>query len=156
MTHSHRLLTYIFSLDDFDVWRYLQTSEIPISVLQHNNDHSLFFSFFFFFPLPFIYLYIYTHAHSTSVYDIYICVTAFRAQELCESRGGRPGLPVPNSPYGLCGRKPTLNLNVTAFLSSNSWGLMRFHETRYSTWAFILCLICRTRQLTRAKTMVVR
>ena len=26
-----------------------------------------------------------------------------RAQELCESRGGRPGLPVPNSPYGLCG-----------------------------------------------------
>ena len=33
-----------------------------------------------------------------------------KAQELCESRGGRPGLPVPNSPYGLCGRKATLNL----------------------------------------------
>ena len=33
----------------------------------------------------------------------------FRVQELCESRGGRPGLPVPNSPYGLCGRKATLN-----------------------------------------------
>ena len=32
------------------------------------------------------------------------------AQELCESRGGRPGLPVPSSPYGLCGRKATLNL----------------------------------------------
>ena len=32
-----------------------------------------------------------------------------RAKELCESRGGRPGLPVPNSPYGLCGRKATLN-----------------------------------------------
>ena len=31
------------------------------------------------------------------------------AQELCESRGGRPGLPVPNSPYGLCGRKAILN-----------------------------------------------
>ena len=30
------------------------------------------------------------------------------AQELCESRGDRPGLPVPNSPYGLCGRKATL------------------------------------------------
>ena len=30
-----------------------------------------------------------------------------RAQELCESRGGRPGLPVPNSPKGLCGRKAT-------------------------------------------------
>ena len=28
------------------------------------------------------------------------------------SRGGRPGrLPVPNSPFGLCGRKSTLNLN---------------------------------------------
>ena len=32
-----------------------------------------------------------------------------RARELCESRGGRPPLPVPNSPYGLCGRKATLN-----------------------------------------------
>ena len=33
--------------------------------------------------------------------------------------GGRPGLPVPNSPYGLCGRKATLNskyeLSVTNF-----------------------------------------
>ena len=35
-----------------------------------------------------------------------------RAQELCESRGGHPGLPVPNSPYGLCGRKATLNSNI--------------------------------------------
>ena len=33
---------------------------------------------------------------------------SLRAQELCESRGDRPGLPVPNSPYGLCGRKATL------------------------------------------------
>ena len=32
-------------------------------------------------------------------------------QELCESRGGHPGLSVSNSPYGLCGRKVTLNLN---------------------------------------------
>ena len=29
---------------------------------------------------------------------------------LCESRGGRLGLPVPNSPYGLCGRKATISL----------------------------------------------
>ena len=29
----------------------------------------------------------------------------FRVQELCESRGGPPGLPVPKKPYGLCGRK---------------------------------------------------
>ena len=28
---------------------------------------------------------------------------------MCESRGGRPGLPVRNSPYGLCGRKATVN-----------------------------------------------
>ena len=28
-----------------------------------------------------------------------------RAQELCESRGGRPGLPVPNSLYVLRGRE---------------------------------------------------
>ena len=33
---------------------------------------------------------------------------SFRAQELCESRDGRPGLPVLNSPYGLRGRKATL------------------------------------------------
>ena len=33
-----------------------------------------------------------------------------RAQELCESRGGRPGLPVPNSSYGLYGRKATLEV----------------------------------------------
>ena len=31
-----------------------------------------------------------------------------KVQELCESRGGRPGLPVPNKPDGLCGRKETL------------------------------------------------
>ena len=39
-------------------------------------------------------------------------VTA-RAQELCESRGGRPGFLVPNMPYGFCGRKEeTLKLNT--------------------------------------------
>ena len=32
-------------------------------------------------------------------------VDGVRAHQLCESRGGRPGLPVPNSPCGLCGRK---------------------------------------------------
>ena len=41
-----------------------------------------------------------------------------RAQGLFESGGGRPGLPVPNSPYGLCGRKATLNLNL--FLLNNA------------------------------------
>ena len=31
------------------------------------------------------------------------------AQEVCESRGGRPGLSAPNKPHGFCGRKATLN-----------------------------------------------
>ena len=43
--------------------------------------------------------------------DINITERERRAQELCESRGGRSGLPDPNSPYGLCGRKATLNWN---------------------------------------------
>ena len=33
----------------------------------------------------------------------------FRAQELCEGGGGRPGLHAPNSRYGLCGLKATMN-----------------------------------------------
>ena len=36
-------------------------------------------------------------------------VSFFGPRELLESQGGRPGLPVPNSPYGLRGRKATLN-----------------------------------------------
>ena len=36
-----------------------------------------------------------------------------RVQKLCESRGGRPGLPVLiTEPYGFCGRKATVNLNI--------------------------------------------
>ena len=35
--------------------------------------------------------------------------------ELCESRGGRPRLPVPNGPYGLCGRKATVNNKKKGF-----------------------------------------
>ena len=37
------------------------------------------------------------------------------AQELCESRCGRRGLPVPNSPYDLCGCKATLNSKSEVF-----------------------------------------
>ena len=32
-----------------------------------------------------------------------------RAQKLCSSRGGHPGLPSPSCPYSLCGRKTTWN-----------------------------------------------
>ena len=37
---------------------------------------------------------------------------SIRGLELCESQGEHPGLPVPNSPYALCRRKATLNLNL--------------------------------------------
>ena len=46
-----------------------------------------------------------------------------RAQELCESRGGRLGLPVPNSPRGLRGRQATLNLKETGLCFSKSLNL---------------------------------
>ena len=35
------------------------------------------------------------------------------AGAVCENRGGRPGLPAPSNPHGLCGRKATLNSNST-------------------------------------------
>ena len=43
-----------------------------------------------------------------TVSSIPVLEETFRAQQLCENRGGRPGLPVPNSPYCLCGSKATL------------------------------------------------
>ena len=36
-----------------------------------------------------------------------------RTQGLCESRGGLPELPVPNSPYGLCGRRTEITRTRT-------------------------------------------
>ena len=45
-----------------------------------------------------------------------------RAQELCKSRGGHPGLPVPNSPYGLCGRKAALKLQSLEAINYDSRG----------------------------------
>ena len=52
---------------------------------------------------------------------------SIRAQELCESRGGgRPGLPVPDSPYdGLCGRKAALDLSMTSIMSRFGRALRR-------------------------------
>ena len=49
---------------------------------------------------------IYGSGHFISGY-IWARLFYARAQKVCESRGGRPGLPVPNSPHGLCGRKAT-------------------------------------------------
>ena len=52
----------------------------------------------------------------------------FRAQEMCESRGGRPGFPVPNSPYGLCGRTATL----TELNGGRSSGQVVFRRVSHS------------------------
>ena len=51
----------------------------------------------------------YFDEESTTVYITVVktLLQDVRTQELCEGRGGRPGLPVPNSPYGLYGRKAT-------------------------------------------------
>ena len=38
-----------------------------------------------------------------------------------EIRGGRPGLPVPNSPYGLCGRETTLNSKLDSVALHVYW-----------------------------------
>ena len=46
-----------------------------------------------------------------------MATVGFRTWELCESGGGRPRLPVPNSPYGLCGRKAALKLSLSELRS---------------------------------------
>ena len=43
---------------------------------------------------------------------------SLRAQELCEIRGGSPGLFVPKKPDGFCGRKASLKTNESNRLSS--------------------------------------
>ena len=68
---------------------------------------------------------------------------ANRAQKLCESRGGRPGLPVTNSPCGLCGRKATLNLNSKGKKLINLKGLtaQRCPSIKFSQFQIQLLLI---------------
>ena len=63
------------------------------------------FRFFFVFSLVFFSFLFFSPSVSAAI------IRNIRSQELCESGGGRPELPVPNSPYGLCGSKATLNLN---------------------------------------------
>ena len=41
---------------------------------------------------------------SASPISLMVSVDVIIVQELCESRGGRPGLHVPNKPYGISGR----------------------------------------------------
>ena len=79
-------------------------STITSASERHTQLHSPWYNALIVWALKIIYLSIHVH----------VCILCFiyRSQELCESRGGRPGLPVPNSPYGLCGREATLNLNL--------------------------------------------
>ena len=49
-------------------------------------------------------------SRSVSINSPRLCKYAkSRVHELCERGGGSPGLPVPNNPYSVCARKPTLN-----------------------------------------------
>ena len=59
------------------------------------------------------------------------CFPIYRAQELCESRAGRPGVPACNSPHGFCGRKPTLNFigHRTTQSSGAVW------KSKWTSWA---------------------
>ena len=57
------------------------------------------------------------------IYKPLLLLLYFNALDLRESRGGHPGLPVPNSPYDLCGRKATLSLNRTAVIYVSRFGL---------------------------------
>ena len=59
-----------------------------------------------------------------------------RALELCESRGGRPGLPIRNIHYGLCGRKATLT-NRTQELCESRGGRPRL-PVRNSPYGLII------------------
>ena len=48
------------------------------------------------------------------MFNLLTCSSDVRAQQLCESGGGRPGLPVLSSPYGLCGREATFEEGTKA------------------------------------------
>ena len=65
-----------------------------------------------------------------------------RAQKLCESGGGRPGLPVPNSPYGLCGHRTTLNLNTSSSGSFNFICHNPLPTQRNGSWKVNQTFVC--------------
>ena len=62
----------------------------------------------------------------------------YRAQELCESRGGRPGLPVPNKTYGFWGRKTTVKNKKEKKLG---WPVARYSGPKFKIIRFGLRLI---------------
>ena len=58
---------------------------------------------------------------------MYTCELAFRAQDLCESRGGRPGLPVPN--------KSTVSVDIKQHFNQKNWPEACSPEIFLSLWA---------------------
>ena len=72
---------------------------------------------------------LYTHIVHTASLDMkqhWTRIITFRAWEVCENRGGCPGLPDPNSPYGFCGRKAKLNSNSLADSLTKTVSVCRF------------------------------
>ena len=70
--------------------------------------------------------------------------------ELCECRGGRPELPVPNSPYGLFGRKATFEENegvgcvvVSALVNGYLARIVCIHGTYMKQAGLVSCLVVR-------------
>ena len=79
--------------------------------------------------------YVFTHTSSSlKWYASYVDDSELRSC-LCESRGGRPGLPVPNSPYDLCGRKATFEEENDELCSS--WSLLRPLFFKFSSFCLM-------------------
>ena len=66
-----------------------------------------------------------------------------RSQALRESRGGRLGRPVPNTPHCLCGRKATLNWNLPGPSDGVNPGIaLGFGVAAQVVLALSLALVC--------------
>ena len=87
------------SLSNFARWPYLCWQSSQSAQLSSANER---FSHPFSLPGPS------SMSAATTSTNWRGCWFSVRAQELCESRGGRPGFAVPNSLYSLCGRKVTV------------------------------------------------
>ena len=77
--------------------------------------------------------------HNTGSYSVSVteCIfmgfshqTGIRAHELCERWGGHPGLPVPNSLYGLCGPKARMKKKEKKWTGKQP-------VERFWVWAFV-------------------
>ena len=69
-----------------------------------------------------------------------------RAQELCASWGGCPGLPIPDKPYGFCGRKVTLKRTMTCMKPWEFWShLLSYTITPPKVQILVCCCkVCFT------------